>query len=92
MILDMTNGRQILRPLALVTALPLLVISALVAWRSVVRLYTAYQFNHGQIFSDDLTVGHVSVRFEIEVGCLVLGLAVAAFLLLRFWQDSNVDQ
>jgi hypothetical protein len=92
MMLDVANGRHILRPLALAASLPLVAASALGAWRSLGRLYTAYQFNHGYIATDDLTAGHVHVRFEIEVWCLVLGLAVVAFLLLRFWRNPNVRQ
>ena len=89
MMVSVTNGRHLLGPLALVASLLLVAVSAFGAWRSLGRLYTAYQFNHRRIAGDDLIVGHVNIRFEIEVWCLVLGLAVVAFLLLRFWQTSN---
>jgi len=93
MMLDVANGRHILRPLALAASLPLVAASALGAWRSLGRLYTAYQFNHGYIATDDLTAGHVHVRFEgTTPQSLVLRLAVVAFLLLRFWRNPNVRQ
>jgi hypothetical protein len=75
--------------MALAASLPLVALSALLAWRSLGRLYAAYLFNRGHLLTDDLTVGHINTRFEIEVWCLVLGLSVFAFLLLRFWRRSN---
>jgi hypothetical protein len=46
---------QILRSLALAASLPLIALSALAAWYSLERLYTAYLITHDRPFSDDLT-------------------------------------
>jgi hypothetical protein len=70
-------------------ALPLIALSALSAWRSLERLYTAYPITHGHSFSDDLGAGHIKVAFEIGVWCLVMGISAAAFLFLRFWQRTK---
>src|SRR5580698_3087587 len=78
--------RRTIRFLALAAALPLIALSALSAWRSLERLYTAYPITHGHSFSDDLGAGHIKVAFEIGVWCLVMGISAAAFLFLRLWQ------
>jgi hypothetical protein len=77
--------RHALRPIALAASLPMIALAALAAWRSVERFYMAYLFKHRRLFSEDLAVGHIKVRQEIEVWCFVLGTAFVAFLLLRFW-------
>jgi hypothetical protein len=84
--------RHTLRPLALTASLPLIALAALAAWRSLERLYIAYLFNHGRLFTDDLSAGHINLGLEVEAWCLVLGVAVVAFMLLRFWRRSKSGQ
>jgi hypothetical protein len=69
----------------LAASLPLIALSALAAWCSLERFYTAYLVTHGRPFSDDLTQGRTKIGFETETWCLVLGISAIAFLLLRFW-------
>jgi hypothetical protein len=83
---------QILRPLALTASLPLIALAALAAWRSLERLYIAYLFNHGRLFADDLSEGHINIDVEVKAWCLVLGVAFLTFMLLRFWRRSNAGQ
>jgi len=84
--------RHTLRQLALAASLPLIALAALAAWRSLERLYDAYLFNHGRLFTDDLTVGQIDIGLEVEAWCLVLGVAFVAFMLLRFWLRSKSGQ
>lgn len=81
--------RHTFRFLALAASLPLIALSALAAWRSLERLYTAYVITHGHPLGDDLGAGRTKVAFEIEVWCLVLGMSAVAFLLLRFWHRTK---
>jgi hypothetical protein len=50
------------------------------AWRSLERLYIAYLLNHGRLFTDDLSAGHINIGLEVEAWCLVLGVAFVAFM------------
>ena len=78
--------------LALVTALPLVALAALAACRSLERLYIAYLFNHGRLFTDDLSAAHINIGLEVEAWCLVLSVAFVSFMLLRFWRQSKSGQ
>jgi hypothetical protein len=84
--------RHALRPLALTASLPLIALAALAAWRSLERLYIAYLFNHGRLFTDDLSMGHINISSEVEAWCLVLSVSFVAFMLLRFWRRSKSGQ
>jgi hypothetical protein len=82
--------RHTLRPFALAASLPLIALAALAAWRSLERLYIACLFNHGRLFTDDLTSGYINIGLEVEAWCLVLGIVFVTFMLLRFWRRPEI--
>jgi hypothetical protein len=61
--------RYTLRPFALTASLPLIALAALAAWRSLERFYIAYLFNHGRLFTDDLSADHINIGLEVEAWC-----------------------
>ena len=81
--------RRALGALALAASLPLMVLAAVGAWRSIERLYTVYRFAQGRSPTDDLMAAHLNLRFELSAWGMVLGLSVMVFFLLRFWQRSR---
>jgi len=76
------------RALTLRVSLPLIVLAAIMAWRSIERLHTAYLFAQGRTPTDDLTQAHINVRLELAAWGIVLGIVVAVSFLLRFWHRS----
>jgi len=75
--------------LALGTSLLLIVLAAIMAWRSIERLYTAYLFAHGGAPTDDLTQAHINARLEFAVWGIVLALVLLVSFLLRWWHRSR---
>jgi TRAP-type C4-dicarboxylate transport system permease small subunit len=87
--------RTVLRALAIAASLPLVVLAAVIAWRSIERLHTAYLFAQGRTPTDDLIQAQLNLRFEIEAWGFVLGLVLMVLFLLRFWyrsRHSNQEQ
>lgn len=75
--------------LAATALLPLVVLSYLVAWGSVKRLYVVYLFAHGQSPSDDLLLAHVDVPLELTAWGIVLVAIILTSFIVRYLLRSR---
>ncbi len=83
------KSRTVSGTLALGTSLLLIVLAAVMAWRSIERLYTVYLFGQGGTPTDDLTQAHINARLEFAVWGIVFGLVLVVSFLLRWWHRSR---
>jgi hypothetical protein len=86
---DVHNMKSRAGSLTLVISLPLTVLAAAMAWRSIERLYTAYLFAQGRTQTDDLTAAHIDLRLDLAAWGIVLGIFLLVSFLLRFWYRSK---
>lgn len=77
------------RALKLGVSLPLTLLAAIMAWRSIERLYTAYLFAQGRTPTDDLTQAHINGLLEVASWGIVVGIVVVVSFLLGFWHRSK---
>jgi hypothetical protein len=86
---DGMKSRTALGTLALGTSLLLIALAAIMAWRSIERLYTAHLFAQSSTPTDDLTQAHINARLEFAVWGIVFGLVLVVSFLLRWWHRSR---
>ena len=77
------------RGVALGASLPLSVLAAWIAWRSIERLYAAYQIAQGRIPTDDLMQAHINLQLEMAAWGIVIGIVLVVSFLLGFCRRSG---